>query len=124
MIERHVDRIPLGLKELHFHASKNSHQSDIQLCVGETHAQTAPAAFAKADEIRRERLVCAGSFGVTEPAVGVEGLAGWKYTLIVVLKTATQADGDAGRDGIGAVLGRRVKYARESLGDPVGESEC
>ena len=94
---------------------KNSRQSNIQLCIGKIHAQTATAAFAKADEIRRERLICARSFGVIEPAVGVEGLARRKYTLIVVLNTASQADGDARRDGIGVVFNRRVKYARESL---------
>lgn len=115
MIRCHVDRIPLSLKELHFHTSENSRQSNIHQGIGKSHAQTATAAFAKADEIRRERLVCTGNFGAVEPAVGIEGLAGRKYTLVVVLNTASQADGDARRDGVGAVLNRRVEYARESL---------
>lgn len=106
MIRCHVDRIPLSLEELHFHPSENGRQSNIHQRIGKIDAQTVTAAFAKADEIRRERLVCTRNFGVVQPAVGIEGLAGRKYTLVVVLNTASQADGDAWRDGIGAVLNR------------------
>lgn len=124
VIRCHVDRVPLSLKELHFHVSKYSRQSNVQLRRAKIHAQTVTGAFAEADEISRERLISTGSLGVVKPAVGHEGVAGRKYTLVMMLNIASQADRDARQDGVGAVFNGRLEYARGSLRGPVGESEC
>ena len=104
--------------------SEYSRQSNVQLRIGKIHPQTVTGAFAETDEIRRERLISTGSIGVVKPAVGPEGVTGRKYTLVVMLNIASQADRDARRDSVGAVLNGRVEDARGSLRDPVGESEC
>ena len=124
VIRCHVDRVPLSLEELHFHQSKYSRQSNVQLRIAKIHAQTVTGAFAEADEIRRERLISTGSLGVVKPAVRYEGVAGRKYTFVMMLDIASQADGDARRNGVGAVFHGRLEYARGSLRGPVGESEC
>ena len=104
--------------------SKKSRQSNVQLCIGKIHAYTVAGAFAKADKILRERVIGTGGPRIPKPAVGVEGLAGRENALVVMLNVGSQADGDARRDGVGAVLNGGVRYARESLRGPVREPEC
>ena len=123
MIRCHVDCIPLRLEEFHSDTSKNSRHADVQLRIGKIHTQTAAGAFGKTDEILRERLISAGSLRISKPAAGVESLARRENALIVVLNIDSLTDGDARRDGVGAVLNSGVKDTRESLRGPVRKPE-
>lgn len=119
MIRCHVDGIPLRVEEFHIHPAKESCQANEQLCVSQIHSQAVAAAFGKTDEVFRERLFGVGALRAVKPAVGREGLAARKYALIVVLNIASQADGNARRNGVRAEFDGGARYARESLRNPV-----
>lgn len=115
MIHCHVDGISLRLEEFHVHVSKKRRESDVNLCIGEIHADAVAGAFAEADEIVRKRLLRVGDLRVVKPAVGIEGVAGGKNAFVVVLNVGSQADGDTWWNGVGTIFNGRVKYTRESL---------